>query len=255
MVLDLSSYQTHKFFFPSYNQSSSGSPPGGAVDTEGSGEGLSKCPSPSSVDSIIREKATIRECISDVNCIADQICCETTDRISVCILLQSTITTATTTAKITATTATATATTKTTAELDARDSVTPGGPSDREPDEPLAIPGGPEQNQGRNGTIFKVGNELVNRRYLLPADWESITFVDRKLRLNNGKIMSFLFYFEDTRAFLDGMFPGMRLQVCIQIYIVFEICWWTHFWCQMFRNRSKTTCESKSDCLIKTTNP
>ena len=243
MGLDLSSDQKHKIvYFLSHNQFSSWSP-GGMVDADGSGEGLSKCPPPSSVDNIIGERATIRECISDVNCFVDQQCCETSDRISVCILRQSTITTTTTTAKTITATATVTAKTKTTAEPDARDSATSGDLSERGPDEPLAVPPSSEQNEGRNGTIFKVGNELVNRRYLLPADWESITFVDRKLRLNNGKIMSFLFYFEDTRAFLDGMFPGMRLQVC-------HTNWWTHF--LTTSQGSKTTCESKCYCFRKT---
>ena len=183
------------------------------MDVDTSGEDLSQCPSAVGVDNIIREMASIWECGSNVHCLADEQCCETTDRISVCIPRQSTITTATETTMTTEIAATTT-TAKTTVQPDDGDSVAPDGRS--EPDKPPAAPSGPEQNQKRNGTISKVGNELVNRRYLLPADWESITFVDTKLRLNNGKIMSYLFYFEDTRAFLDGMFPGMRLQVCWQ---------------------------------------
>ena len=183
------------------------------MDVGGSDEGLSECPSAVGVDNIIREMVSIWECSSNVHCLADEQCCETTDRISVCIPRQSTITTATETT-ITTETATTTTTAETTVQPDDGNSLTSDDLSGL--DKPQAAPSSPEQNQKRNGTISKVGNDLVNRRYLLPADWESITFVDRKLRLNNGKIMSFLFYFEDTRAFLDGMFPGMRLQVCWQ---------------------------------------
>ena len=184
------------------------------VDVDTSGEGLSQCPSAVGVDNIIREMVSIWECSSNVHCLVDEQCCETTDRISVCIPRQSTITTATETT-ITTETATTTTTAETTVQPDDGNSVTSGDRSGL--DKPQAAPS-PEQNKERSGTISKVGNELVNSRYLLPADWESITFVDRKLRLNNGKIMSFLFYFEDTRAFLDVMFPGMRLQVCPQNY-------------------------------------
>ena len=227
----------------------------------GSGEVNQACPTPAKVDGMIRQVA-IAECDRDEDCLVTEQCCETTDRIAVCItapnsksedpVISTTSGTSTTTSGTsTITSGTSTTTSDTISNSTSTTSTTSGtstiasdtssttsgtsyttsgatstststvrpddlennvgskGRSERGPDEP--VPG--QGQNGTNGTIYKVGNDLVNRRYLLPPDWRSITFVDRKIRLNNGKIMSFDFYFEDTRVFLDGMFPGMRLQV------------------------------------------